>query len=200
MAEAVEAAEAEVENGEEAVIVENAQNAVADAPQNRPESPLSATQRVANAFYGALEAVGREEARRGTTLVGPQRDDLCFTINGADARVYGSQGQQRTVALSLKLAEFRLIEEYVGEAPVILLDDVMSDLDDARRKHLLKWVRGRGQTFITCTNLRAFPRDILAEAITYQVVAGTITPDVKDSKKDSAKDNVKANPKDNTPD
>ena len=67
-------------------------------------------------------------------MVGPQRDDLSFSINGADARTYGSQGQQRTVALSLKLAEFRLIEEYVGEPPVMLLDDVMSDLDDARRR------------------------------------------------------------------
>jgi DNA replication and repair protein RecF len=144
-----------------------------------PPSALSATQRIANAFHAQLVAVGLEEARRGSTLIGPQRDDLCFLINGADARTYGSQGQQRTVALSLKLAEFRLIEEYVGEPPVMLLDDVMSDLDDSRRRHLLKWVRGRGQTFITCTSLRAFPKEILAEAVTYQVAAGTIVPDVK---------------------
>lgn len=149
------------------------------------ESALSATERVANAFRAALLAVGLEEARRGVTLVGPQRDDLCFYINGVDARIYGSQGQQRTVALSLKLAEFRLIEEYVGEPPTLLLDDVMSDLDDSRRQHLLQWIRGCGQTFITCTNLRAFPADILAEAVTYQVAAGTITPDARPAIKPS---------------
>ena len=79
--------------------------------------------------------------------------------------------------LSLKLAEFQLIEDYVGEAPVMLLDDVMSDLDDVRRARLLEWVRRRCQTFITCTNLRYFPKAILEEARTFRVVAGTVTPD-----------------------
>jgi DNA replication and repair protein RecF len=120
-----------------------------------------------------------EEARRGTTLIGPQRDDLSFQIDGLDARTYGSQGQQRTVALALKLAEFRLIEDYVGEPPVMLLDDVMSDLDDTRRKHLLAWVRRRCQTFLTCTNLRSFNKEILAEAAIFHVVAGTVTADAK---------------------
>lgn len=153
--------------------------AAGDTPLNGPQTALSATERVANAFHAQLVVVGREEARRGTTLVGPQRDDLSFSINGADARTYGSQGQQRTVALSLKLAEFRLIEEYVGEPPVMLLDDVMSDLDDARRGHLLTWIKGRGQTFITCTNLRAFPIDILDQSATFQVTAGTLTADIR---------------------
>jgi DNA replication and repair protein RecF len=147
-------------------------------PQTRPESPLSATESIANAFRRALIGVGMDEARRGTTLLGPQRDDMVFLINGADARIYGSQGQQRTVVLALKLAEFQLIEDYVGEPPVMLLDDVMSDLDDARRKHLLSWVRRRCQTFLTCTNLRSFPKEILDEATTFRVVAGTVTPDV----------------------
>ena len=148
-------------------------------PQTRPESALSGAEAIAEAFRQQLTAVGLEEARRGATLLGPQRDDLCLFINGMDARLYGSQGQQRTVALALKLAEFRLIEDYVGEPPVMLLDDVMSDLDDARRAHLLQWVRRRCQTFITCTNLRAFPKEILAEATTFHVVAGSITADGK---------------------
>ena len=147
-------------------------------PQTPPESPLSATEAIANAFRRALEGVGLDEARRGTTLLGPQRDDMLFLINGLDARIYGSQGQQRTVVLALKLAEFQLIEDYVGESPVMLLDDVMSDLDDARRKHLLRWVRRRCQTFLTCTNLRSFPKEILDEATTFRVVAGTVIPDV----------------------
>jgi DNA replication and repair protein RecF len=148
-------------------------------PEKGLESALSATERVANAFRHALQGVAAEEARRGTTLLGPQRDDLCFCINGADARIYGSQGQQRTVALALKLAEFRLIEDYVGEPPVMLLDDVMSDLDDTRRAHLLRWVRRRCQTFLTCTNLRYFSADILTEATLFRVVAGTVTPDAR---------------------
>ncbi len=147
--------------------------------QTRPESPPSATQTIAAAFEQALSGIGREEARRGTTLIGPQRDDLSFLINGVEARLYGSQGQQRTAALSLKLAEFRLIEDYVGETPVMLLDDVMSDLDDIRRKHLLHWITRRCQTFITCTSLRSFPKETLAEAATFRVVEGTVIPDAR---------------------
>ncbi len=146
-------------------------------PARSPESAPTATERVANAFRAYLSALAPDEARRGTTLAGPQRDDLCFIVNGMDARIYCSQGQQRTVALALKLAEHQLIEDYVGEMPVLLLDDVMSDLDDARRSHLMEWVSKRGQTFITCTNLRAFPKEILDRAKTLRVVGGTVTPD-----------------------
>ncbi|CEK18351.1 DNA replication/repair protein RecF [Chthonomonas calidirosea] len=125
-------------------------------------------------FERHLQRVLDEELRRGTTLIGPQRDDLVFLINGVDARIYASQGQQRTVALSLKLAEFCLMERFIGEPPVMLLDDVMSDLDDVRRRRLLKWVQGRCQTFLTCTNLRSFPKEILREAAVFHVRAGTV--------------------------
>ncbi len=179
IAEAQQDAQTEADKAASVTAIPPAESGSRTDSGNAPESALSATERVAKAFHAQLAVVGYEEARRGTTLIGPQRDDLSFFINGADARIYGSQGQQRTVALSLKLAEFRLIEEYVGEPPVLLLDDVMSDLDDARRRHLLKWIRGRGQTFITCTSLRAFPKDILQEAATFQVAAGTIISDVK---------------------
>lgn len=135
------------------------------------------TQRIAELFESQLNAICTDEARRGTTLLGPQRDDIAFLINGAEVRTYGSQGQQRTAALSLKLAEFQLIEQFVGEPPVILLDDVMSDLDDLRRRRLLEWLHRRCQSFITCTNLRSFPIEILNAASTYRVVAGTVTPD-----------------------
>jgi DNA replication and repair protein RecF len=142
-----------------------------------PPAASSDTESIAAAIRRQLTVVKADEARRGTTLLGPQRDDLCLFINGAEARIYGSQGQQRTVALALKLAEFQLIEDYVGEPPVMLLDDVMSDLDDARRAHLLAWIQRRCQTFLTCTNLRAFPDAILREAKTFHVVAGTVTED-----------------------
>lgn len=84
------------------------------------------------------------------TTVGAHRDDLSITINGIDLRKYGSQGQKRTVALSLKLAEVNLFISEVGEAPVLILDDVLSELDDDRQNRLLEVV-SKAQTFITCT-------------------------------------------------
>jgi DNA replication and repair protein RecF len=145
--------------------------------QYLPNVPLPGVNaaEIADSFQEEIKRVSGDELRRGVTLVGPQRDDVQFLINGADARTYGSQGQQRTVVLSLKLAEYRLMEDYVGEPPILLLDDVMSDLDDARRAHLLQWIRGRGQTFVTCTNLRAFPEDVVQEARVFRVESGGVT-------------------------
>ena len=126
-------------------------------------------------FSEELAAVSGEEAARGTTVRGPQRDDIAFLVNGQDCRGFGSQGQQRTVALSLKLAERRLIEELVGEPPLLLLDDVLSDLDDARRALLFELTAEAGsQTFLSCTNLRAFSPAVLERASVYQVTAGTV--------------------------
>jgi DNA replication and repair protein RecF len=142
-----------------------------------PGSSSPAVDRICAEFARRLAETADDELRRGVTLLGPQRDDLSFLVNGAEARIYGSQGQQRTVALALKLAEFRLVEDFVGEPPVLLLDDVMSDLDDARRAHLLAWIRRRCQAFLTCTSLSGFPEDLLAEARTHTVLAGVITED-----------------------
>ena len=126
-------------------------------------------------FLEELASVSGEETARGTTVRGPQRDDIAFCVNGQDCRLFGSQGQQRTVALSLKLAERRLIEELVGEPPLLLLDDVLSDLDDARRALLFDLTaRAGSQTFLSCTNLRAFSPDVLARATVYAVTAGEV--------------------------
>ncbi len=126
-------------------------------------------------FLAALAAAELEELARGTTARGPQRDDILFLVNGQDCRLYGSQGQQRTVALSLKLAERQLIEEVVGEPPLLLLDDVLSDLDDARRRHLFDLTAQSGsQTFLSCTNLRAFSKGVLECACIYGVDAGEV--------------------------
>ncbi len=127
-------------------------------------------------FLQALELVAQDELMRGTTLRGPQRDDVSFTVNGQDCRAFGSQGQQRTVALSLKLAERQLIEELVGEPPLLLLDDVLSDLDDARRRLLFDLTAQAGsQTFLSCTNLRAFSPAVLERAAVYDVDSGIVT-------------------------
>lgn len=98
----------------------------------------------------------REERARATTLVGPHRDDLTFAVNGKDARAFASQGQQRTIALAWKLAEIEVIEETAGQTPVLLLDDVMSELDEDRRRALAQFVGTRTQTFVTTTNLGYF--------------------------------------------
>src|SRR5699024_12339878 len=94
-----------------------------------------------------------KEIERGTSLVGPHRDDIAFTINDFDVQTYGSQGQQRSTALSVKLAGLELIKEEVGEYPVLLLDDVLSELDEVRQAHLLTSIRDRVQTFVTTTSI-----------------------------------------------
>lgn len=99
-----------------------------------------------------LRASREEDCRRGFTSVGPHRDDYKIIINGKDARAFASQGQQRTAALSLKLAEIDVMREETNEAPVLLLDDVMSELDVSRRRMLLTRIGGV-QTIITCTHL-----------------------------------------------
>ena len=92
-----------------------------------------------------------KDLRLGFTTVGPHRDDVDFFINGIDAKAYASQGQTRTAALAVKLAEVEIFREYSGEYPVLILDDVMSELDLPRRKKLLKRISGV-QTILTCTH------------------------------------------------
>jgi DNA replication and repair protein RecF len=98
------------------------------------------------------------------TLVGPHRDDIGFTIGGRDTRSFASQGQQRTAALAWKLAEVDVIEDVARTRPMLLLDDVMSELDSDRRAALSRTVIGRTQTFITTTNLGYFDAAMLADA------------------------------------
>ncbi|MDR1704630.1 MAG: DNA replication/repair protein RecF, partial [Clostridiales bacterium] len=104
----------------------------------------------AGEFLDKLKKNRETDIRNGSTGCGVHKDDVQFIINGLDSRVYGSQGQQRTTALSLKLAEVIMIREEKGETPLLLLDDVMSELDAARQEHLLSAISG-AQTIITCT-------------------------------------------------
>jgi DNA replication and repair protein RecF len=92
-----------------------------------------------------------KDLRLGFTTVGPHRDDLSVLIGGADAKSYASQGQMRTAALALKLAEVQIFKELSGEYPILILDDVMSELDLTRRKKLLQKINGV-QTLLTCTH------------------------------------------------
>jgi len=104
-------------------------------------------------FYELLQQALPQDRRRMTTSIGPHRDDLKFFSDSMDLKRFGSQGQQRTAILSLKLSELEFIKSEVGEYPILLLDDVLSELDKERRQNLLKFIHRRIQTFITTTDL-----------------------------------------------
>lgn len=113
-----------------------------------------------------------------TTTVGPQRDDLEFYINGIDVKKYGSQGQQRTAALALKLAEIELVRQTIGDSPVLLLDDVLSELDSSRQERLLKSLKDT-QTFLTCTGLDDFVERSMDVAKKFKVTEGNMTEETR---------------------
>jgi DNA replication and repair protein RecF len=123
----------------------------------------------------ALGKVRKKELVMGSTLLGPHRDDFSIQHNKLDYYTFGSQGQQRTVALSLKLAELQLVKEATGNYPVLLLDDVLSELDDSRRTHLLKTIRGQVQTFVTTTGLEGIDSQTQKQAVVYRVNQGQVT-------------------------
>lgn len=129
----------------------------------------------AESFRSRLAASRREELLRGTTLVGPHRDDLEVAISGRDARHYASQGQQRSAILAIKFAELRRMAEETGETPVLLLDDVTSELDANRRSFLLQAVAGHLQVFITTTGLADLDHRWLEGAALFQVEEGSLT-------------------------
>ncbi|MDD5093562.1 MAG: DNA replication/repair protein RecF [Dehalococcoidia bacterium] len=129
---------------------------------------------VDQAFRKAITEAYPKELARGISLVGPHRDDMEFQVNEVDMGPYGSRGQQRTIALALKLAEVKFMLAQTGETPVLLLDDVLSELDSERRRHLLESVGSYQQVLITTTDLDRFPPDFLAGANQFIVENGQI--------------------------
>jgi DNA replication and repair protein RecF len=136
--------------------------------KNQPEE-------VQKAFLTKIQQRAVAEVYRGTTLVGPHRDEVELTINQTPARQYGSQGQQRTLVLALKLAELQLIEEVVKEPPLLLLDDVLAELDPSRQNQLLDAIQDRFQTLITTTHLSSFDSQWLNSSQILSVNAGEIS-------------------------
>ncbi|MBD5834970.1 DNA replication/repair protein RecF [Lactobacillus delbrueckii] len=118
--------------------------------------------------------IADDELRRATTQLGPHRDDLEFQLDGKNAHLFASQGQQRTIALSLKLAEIQLIKELTGEEPILLLDDVMSELDQNRQAALLNFIHGQTQTFITTTDLDGISQEIVKQPRIFYIHSGQI--------------------------
>ncbi len=131
-------------------------------------------EKVQRAFLERIELRRTAEYHQGKTVVGTHRDEIDFTIDGTPARYYGSQGQQRTLVLALKLAELELIEEIIGEPPLLLLDDVLAELDLTRQNQLLETIGDRFQTFITTTHLSSFNNDWIQDSQILSVNAGKI--------------------------
>lgn len=124
-------------------------------------------------FEDTLRKSRPSDLKQRTTLTGPHRDDLSFIINDIDIRRYGSQGQQRTAALSLKLAEIELVKKTVNDYPILLLDDVLSELDGSRQNHLLSGIN-HIQTMITCTGLEDFVNNRFRIDKIFKVVSGEV--------------------------
>jgi DNA replication and repair protein RecF len=127
-------------------------------------------QDLAQAVHNSLA----EDLRRGSTSVGPHHDDIRILLDGQEARSYASQGQQRTAVVSLKLAEATLVARRTGERPVLLLDDVLSELDAERRTALLRQVAGEGQVIITSVEAGPFPPELIANSMVWTVTEGRI--------------------------
>ena len=115
-----------------------------------------------------------KDIRYKSTGIGPHKDDLVFYINGQDVRKYGSQGQQRTTALSLKLSEIELVKKLTKDNPILLLDDVLSELDSNRQNYLLNSI-GDIQTIITCTGLDEFINNRININKVFKVTNGTVS-------------------------
>ncbi len=127
------------------------------------------------ALRAALVASRAHDALRGGTGVGPHRDDVYIQIAGKDARLFGSQGQQRTSVIAIKLGSLQIAKQEFGRPPLLLLDDILSDLDERRRALLVDAVlEGAGQAVLTCTEASAAGEKILGQASVFEVKAGEI--------------------------
>ena len=131
-------------------------------------------EKISNIYWEKFKKNRDKEIERGTTLYGPHRDDLIFYVNERNVQNFGSQGQQRTTALSLKLAEIELIKQEVGEYPVLLLDDVLSELDQYRQSHLLDTIQGKVQTFVSTTSVSDIKHETIEKADLFHVENGKI--------------------------
>jgi DNA replication and repair protein RecF len=138
------------------------------------EPALAPLFEVTEQFKQQLELVRPRELGAGMTLVGPHRDDLRFFVDQVDMITYASRGQGRTIALSLKLAERELMRAETGEEPILLLDDVMSELDRRRRHALSEFIEDAAQAVVTCTDLDDFTPELIARARVLEVSEGEI--------------------------
>jgi DNA replication and repair protein RecF len=142
-------------------------------PSLKVDESLSLTE-AQKKYREQLRDIRKREIIQGVCLLGPHRDDLEFVVNGVNMLTYGSRGQQRTAALAAKLGELSFMRISTGDEPVLLLDDVFSELDHLRRDYLLTQVMQHEQVFLTSTDLTSFPPEILQRAHIYHVVGGEV--------------------------
>ena len=133
---------------------------------------------IQTSFLKALKDNMNKEVQRGQTLVGPHRDDVIFLLSGRDLRLFGSQGQMRTMVLSLKIAELDYLSQKLQEVPLLLLDDVLAELDPQRQSHLLQLMNWpKVQTFLTTTHLDETLKQFLKErSVIFRVEQGKVEP------------------------
>ncbi|MBN2502640.1 MAG: DNA replication/repair protein RecF [Anaerolineales bacterium] len=131
-------------------------------------------EKIKTGFMRALEAIRREEIARGVTTIGPHRDELRFLSNGIDLGTYGSRGQVRTTMLTMKLAEVEWMQEQTGHKPVLLLDEVLAELDHARREDLLNRVGSAEQALLTTTDLNLFHSDFVKQTHVWGINQGRL--------------------------
>lgn len=127
-------------------------------------------------FKQSLDERKIEEMHRCQACIGPHRDDVIFYINGQNAAKFASQGQQRTIVLSLKLSELDMIKDKNGESPILLLDDVLAELDDIRQNYLLKSITPDTQTIITSVDTILFEDEFLKDVKIYKIENGSCKP------------------------
>jgi DNA replication and repair protein RecF len=125
-------------------------------------------------LLGAVENSRAEDLRRGSTSVGPHRDDVLIKLAGREARGFASQGQQRTAVVAVKLAEADLVAQMTGERPVLLLDDVLSELDSDRRRALLDSLGEPGQVVITSVDVEPFRASVVGGSVVRCIEAGRV--------------------------
>ncbi len=148
------------------------------APRLDAEGDLAAAspEELAEAYARSLSRGLNRDIAAGMTLTGPHRDDVQFQLDHLPASAYASRAQQRTIALSLRLAEARLLLRRRGEAPVLLLDDVLSEMDSGRRNSVLAALRDMDQMLVTGTDWDRFPAELVSGAALFSVQAGSVRP------------------------
>lgn len=155
-------------------LVQNLADEKNSVAQDGQLAMVALSQRIETQLLTQLTALADKEIAQGTTLLGPHRDDLRVLLNGRNVQVYGSQGQQRTTVLALKLAEIDVMKAQTGEYPILLLDDVLSELDGQRQTQLLHTIQTKVQTFLTSPALSDVAQQLIATPRVFTVAAGTL--------------------------
>ncbi|MBO8441841.1 MAG: DNA replication/repair protein RecF [Firmicutes bacterium] len=155
-------------------ISQNAEKLTFDYNNQVSEKPDDSIDVFYEKYKKKFKEYQKKEIDQGTTLIGPHRDDLLFKLNNKNVQSFGSQGQQRSVALAVKLSEIDLMKEVTGEYPILLLDDVLSELDDFRQTHLLKAIQSKVQTFLTTTSLSGIIKKLIDTPKIFKVNSGNI--------------------------